>query len=92
MDISFALLKKVFNWQALISIDPNRAKEDPIIVRNLPFYKAKKALETEVLKLNPPPRPQHWGVCLFFLRTLTTSTSINYYVELVVGIEKWFQS
>ncbi|KAL7143345.1 hypothetical protein ABFS83_08G185300 [Erythranthe nasuta] len=47
--------------EALISIDPNRAKEDPVIVKNVPFFKAKKALESEVLKLNPPPRPQNWG-------------------------------
>ncbi|ESQ43105.1 hypothetical protein EUTSA_v10013651mg [Eutrema salsugineum] len=46
---------------ALISIDPDRAREDPVIVRNVPFYKAKKALEAEVTKLNPPPRPQNWG-------------------------------
>lgn len=63
--------------QALISIDPVRAREDPVVVKNVPFYKAKKALEAEVTKLNPPPRPQNWGVsfslssfcCLFmFLR------------------------
>ncbi|CAA7049080.1 unnamed protein product [Microthlaspi erraticum] len=46
---------------ALISIDPVRAREDPVIVKNVPFYKAKKALEAEVTKLNPPPRPQNWG-------------------------------
>ncbi|TQE04926.1 hypothetical protein C1H46_009397 [Malus baccata] len=32
--------------EALISIDPARAKEDPVIVKNIPYYKAKKALET----------------------------------------------
>ncbi|XP_057797400.1 uncharacterized protein LOC131013346 [Salvia miltiorrhiza] len=47
--------------EALISIDPIRAKDDPVIVRNIPYYKAKKALETEVLKFNPPPRPDNWG-------------------------------
>ncbi|TQD78689.1 hypothetical protein C1H46_035740 [Malus baccata] len=47
--------------EALISIDPARAKEDPVIVKNIPYYKAKKALETEVMKLDPPPRPQNWG-------------------------------
>ncbi|KAE9585185.1 hypothetical protein Lalb_Chr25g0286311 [Lupinus albus] len=46
---------------ALISIDPERARDDPVIVKNVPFYKAKKALETEVMKLNPPPRPPNWG-------------------------------
>ncbi|KAL5736357.1 hypothetical protein ACOSP7_030816 [Xanthoceras sorbifolium] len=47
--------------EALISIDPVRAKEDPVIVKNIPYYKAKKALEAEVLKLDPPPRPENWG-------------------------------
>ncbi|KDP45889.1 hypothetical protein JCGZ_15333 [Jatropha curcas] len=47
--------------EALISIDPIRAREDPVIVKNIPYYKAKKALEAEVMKLNPPPRPQNWG-------------------------------
>ncbi|KAL6543273.1 hypothetical protein OROHE_010793 [Orobanche hederae] len=47
--------------EALISIDPVRAKNDPAIVKNVPFYKAKKALEAEVMKLDPPPRPQNWG-------------------------------
>ncbi|KAL6538329.1 hypothetical protein OROGR_012317 [Orobanche gracilis] len=47
--------------EALISIDPIRAKDDPAIVKNVPFYKAKKALEAEVMKLDPPPRPQNWG-------------------------------
>ncbi|KAL3821207.1 hypothetical protein ACJIZ3_007112 [Penstemon smallii] len=47
--------------EALISIDPTRAKEDPVIVKNIPYYKAKKSLEAEVMKLNPPPRPHNWG-------------------------------
>ncbi|KAF5730683.1 hypothetical protein HS088_TW19G00276 [Tripterygium wilfordii] len=47
--------------QALISLDPVRAREDPVIVKNIPYYKAKKALEAEVMNLNPPPRPQNWG-------------------------------
>lgn len=46
---------------ALISIDPSRAREDPVIVKNIPYFKAKKALEAEVMKLDPPPRPQKWG-------------------------------
>ncbi|KAL5127735.1 hypothetical protein HKD37_14G040104 [Glycine soja] len=46
---------------ALISIDPARARDDPIIVKNVPYYKAKKALETEVMKIDPPPRPPNWG-------------------------------
>ncbi|KAL3323272.1 hypothetical protein AABB24_040404 [Solanum stoloniferum] len=47
--------------EALVSIDPARAREDPIIVKNIPYFKAKKALEAEVMKLDPPPRPQNWG-------------------------------
>ncbi|KAK2639002.1 hypothetical protein Ddye_026797 [Dipteronia dyeriana] len=47
--------------EALISIDPVRAKEDPVIVKNIPYYKAKKALEAEVMKHDPPPRPENWG-------------------------------
>ncbi|KAL3636884.1 hypothetical protein CASFOL_019183 [Castilleja foliolosa] len=47
--------------EALISVDPVRAKDDPVIVKNIPFYKAQKALEFEVMKLDPPPRPHNWG-------------------------------
>ncbi|KAL8147839.1 hypothetical protein AgCh_005238 [Apium graveolens] len=53
--------------EALKSIDPARAKDDPIIVRNIPYYRAKKALEAEVMKLDAPPRPQNWGVCSYFI-------------------------
>lgn len=56
--------------QALFSIDPVRAREDPVIVKNVPFYKAKKALEAEVTKLSPPPRPQNWGVSSLFFFTV----------------------
>lgn len=47
--------------EALVSIDPIRAREDPVIVKNIPYFKAKKALEAEVMKFEPPPRPQNWG-------------------------------
>lgn len=47
--------------EALISMDPARAREDPVVVKNVPYFKAKKALEAEVLRLDPPPRPQNWG-------------------------------
>ncbi|PON88957.1 embryo defective [Trema orientale] len=47
--------------EALISIDPARAREDPVIVKNIPYYKAKKALEAEVMKFVPPLRPENWG-------------------------------
>ncbi|KAI9071987.1 hypothetical protein K1719_046050 [Acacia pycnantha] len=48
--------------EALKSIDPERARDDPVIVKNVPHYMAKKALEAEVMKLDPPPRPPSWGV------------------------------
>lgn len=47
--------------EALISIDPARAREDSVIIKNIPYYKARKSLEAEAMKLNPPPRPQNWG-------------------------------
>lgn len=47
--------------QALVTLDPARARDDAVVVKNVPYYKAKKALEMEVMKLNPPPRPQNWG-------------------------------
>ncbi|RWW51933.1 hypothetical protein BHE74_00041680 [Ensete ventricosum] len=47
--------------KALISLDPVRARDDPVIVKNVPYYKAKKALEVEVLNLDVPSRPQNWG-------------------------------
>lgn len=60
-----AVAKRKPGWEylqeALISIDPIRAKDDPVIVKNVPYFKAKKALETEVMKLNPPSRPHNWG-------------------------------
>lgn len=57
----------VCHIQALQSIDPARAKDDPIIVRNIPYYRAKKALEAEVMKLDAPPRPRNWGVSSYLL-------------------------
>ncbi|XP_030489748.2 uncharacterized protein LOC115706292 isoform X1 [Cannabis sativa] len=47
--------------EALISIDPARAREDPVIVKNVPYYKAKKTLEAEVMNFIPPQRPKNWG-------------------------------
>lgn len=54
----------------MISVDPVRARDDPVVVKNIPYYKAKKTLEAEVMKLDPPPRPQNWGVRLNFLHFL----------------------
>ncbi|GAB4849501.1 hypothetical protein Ancab_004295 [Ancistrocladus abbreviatus] len=47
--------------EGLIALDPVRAREDPVVVKNIPYYKAKKLIEAEILKLSPPPRPQNWG-------------------------------
>ncbi|XVF04238.1 hypothetical protein REPUB_Repub05bG0065200 [Reevesia pubescens] len=47
--------------EGLIAMDPVCARDDPVVVKNIPYYKAKKALEAEVMKLDPPPRPQNWG-------------------------------
>ena len=55
-------LNNTSHSQALISIDPVRARDDPVVVKDIPYYKAKKALEAELLKLDPPPRPENWGV------------------------------
>ncbi|CAN0920265.1 hypothetical protein LINGRAHAP2_LOCUS31939 [Linum grandiflorum] len=57
--------KRAPGWEilqeAMISIDPVRAREDPIVVKSIPYYRAKKALEAEIMRLDPPPRPQKWG-------------------------------
>jgi hypothetical protein len=56
----------IYDPQALISIDPVRARDDSVIVKNIPYYKAKKALEAEVTRLDPPPRPPNWGVRILY--------------------------
>ena len=61
----------VYDSQALISIDPVRARDDPVIVKNIPYHKAKKALEAEVMKLDPPPRPPSWGVRILCLHSIS---------------------
>lgn len=47
--------------ELLFAIDPIRAREDPVVVRNVPYYKARKKIEAEVMKLDVPPRPPNWG-------------------------------
>ncbi|KAM1168986.1 hypothetical protein PS2_030572 [Malus domestica] len=70
--------------EALISIDPARAKEDPVIVKNIPYYKAKKALETDVMKLDPPPRPQNWGELDLPLNASSWSKNPEKFYEMTV--------
>lgn len=64
--------------QALISIDPARAREDPVIVKNVPYYEAKNALEAEVMRLDSPPRPQNWGVNIILFWTWTFTLCCNF--------------
>lgn len=70
----------VYDSQALISKDPVRARDDPVIVKNIPYHKAKKALEAEVMKLDPPPRPPSWGVRILCLHTIPTSFYFSMFV------------
>lgn len=51
--------------QVLGNIDSGRAMRDPLIVPNVPHYKARIKLEAEVNQLQPPPRPANWGVCCY---------------------------
>ena len=36
-------------------MDPERARNDPVVAKNIRYYKAKSKLEAEVMKLYPPP-------------------------------------
>ncbi|KAL9251106.1 hypothetical protein AKJ16_DCAP00934 [Drosera capensis] len=47
--------------EGLVQLDPSRARDDAVVVKNVPYFKLKKALEVEVMKLDPPPRPKNWG-------------------------------
>ncbi|URE45561.1 hypothetical protein MUK42_14745 [Musa troglodytarum] len=67
---------------ALISVDPVRARDDPVIVKNIPYYKAKKALEAEVLNLDVPPRPQNWGLLHFNSSNLSMEFCFCFFVIL----------
>lgn len=46
--------------EALYSIDPERAKRDPVIIQDVSYYKALKQVEAEVALLKVPPRPAEW--------------------------------
>ena len=70
----------VYDSQALISIDPVRARDDPVIVKNIPYHKAKRALEAEVMKLDPPPRPPSWGVRILRLHSIAPSSYFSKFV------------
>lgn len=75
----------------MISIDPVRARDDPVVVKNIPYYKAKKVLETEVMKLDPPPRPHNWGVSLnclhlFLKKQSELSPLLAHFIVIFTGL------
>jgi hypothetical protein len=47
-----------------VNINPDRARHDPVIVQNVPLYKAQLQIRDEVDQLEPPPRPANWAVSL----------------------------
>lgn len=47
-----------------MNINAERASRDPVIVQNVPFYKAQLQVQADVDQLQPPPRPANWGVSL----------------------------
>lgn len=79
----------IYVSQALISIDPVRARDDPVIVKNIPYYKAKKALEAEVTRLDPPPRPPNWGVRILyfhFMYAISCFLNICLHFNLIINL------
>lgn len=48
--------------QGLMNINPDRARVDPLVVQNVPYYKAQLQVQAEIDQLQPPPRPANWGV------------------------------
>eukprot|EP00249_Psilotum_nudum_P012807 c23999_g1_i1 orf=623-2005(-) len=46
--------------KALHTIDPSRAMQDPVVIKNIPYYKARLQIMDEVTKLDVPPRPVDW--------------------------------
>lgn len=48
--------------KVLLAIDPSTARADPVVVKNVPYYKATKKIKAEVMKLEVPQRPHNWGV------------------------------
>lgn len=54
----------MYGEQGLMNINPDRAMLDPVIVPNVPYYKAQLQVQAEVDQLKPPPRPANWAVSL----------------------------
>eukprot|EP00252_Welwitschia_mirabilis_P016367 TRINITY_DN3610_c0_g1_i2.p1 TRINITY_DN3610_c0_g1~~TRINITY_DN3610_c0_g1_i2.p1 ORF type:complete len:432 (+),score=77.91 TRINITY_DN3610_c0_g1_i2:166-1461(+) len=44
----------------LFALNPMRARADHVVVRDIPYFKAKQKLEAEVMALQPPSRPPSW--------------------------------
>lgn len=44
----------------LYMIEPEWANRDPVIIRDVPYYKARKRIEADVALLQVPPRPAEW--------------------------------
>lgn len=60
-EIQEEVAAKVPGWEqlqeALYHIDSERAKKDPVVIQDVPHYKALKQVEAEVASLKVPPRP-----------------------------------
>ncbi|KAJ7562555.1 hypothetical protein O6H91_03G074000 [Diphasiastrum complanatum] len=60
-----AIANREPGWEAMQEVlaaeNPALAMQDPIIVKNIPYYKARKQVEAEVSLLEVPPRPSNWG-------------------------------
>ncbi|MCO5580747.1 hypothetical protein L7F22_034617 [Adiantum nelumboides] len=60
-DIRDEVAMRLPGWEqlqeALHILDPDRAKRDPVIIQDIPHYKALKKVEAEVTTLEVPPRP-----------------------------------
>ncbi|KAH7314761.1 hypothetical protein KP509_21G019200 [Ceratopteris richardii] len=54
--------------EALQILDPERAKTDPVIVQDVPHYKARMLLEADVASMEVPPRPTEWTKYLPLLK------------------------
>ncbi|PWA63532.1 porin domain, Eukaryotic porin/Tom40 [Artemisia annua] len=61
---------------SLISMDPEHARNEPVVVKNTPYYKPKITLETEVMKLNPPPR---WQIPDESIEVFQTAVDTQFY-------------
>ncbi len=68
----------------LKEINPDQAMQDPVIVQNVPYFKAQQRIQAEVNQLEVPPRPADWGVC----SSLTRLLILNKVHECVVDMNE----